>query len=200
VSLLDEYKSIYEKWLVPHAEILREILQDHLTGIEHIDSISVRAKSPSRFVQKSIKKLENSDPKYLDPLTQIQDQIGARIVVFYKSDVEIVSETLSKFFRPIEAQTLEPDETDRFAYMGQHFIFYLPTDIDLNGSTSPFFELQIKTLFQHAWAEASHDIAYKQLERPLNRHEERLIAFAASQSWGADNAFAEVVERISRES
>jgi ppGpp synthetase/RelA/SpoT-type nucleotidyltranferase len=58
-----------------------------------------------------------------------------------------------------------------------------------------FFELQIKTLFQHAWAEANHDLAYKPLV-PMSAHQRRLIAFTAAQAWGADQVFAQLVDEI----
>lgn len=192
------YNDRYKTELVPACGQLDDIIRDHLDTIEHVDSISVRAKSPDRFLAKATKLLENGKEKYPNPLGQIQDQIGARIVVFYKSDVEIVSEILGSYFRPIEAQTLEPDSLDAFGYMGRHFVFSLPVDIAMPENGCQLFELQVKTLFQHAWAEASHDIAYKQLSRKLANSERRLIAFAAAQAWGADNAFSEISEEISR--
>lgn len=59
-----------------------------------------------------------------------------------------------------------------------------------------FFELQIKTIFQHAWAEAEHDSVYNQFSGSLNRDEKRLIAYVAAQAWGADNSFAVVMEQL----
>jgi len=40
-------------------------------------------------------------PKYEDPLNQIQDQVGARIVTFYASDVERIRLEVEKYFNPI---------------------------------------------------------------------------------------------------
>jgi putative GTP pyrophosphokinase len=52
-----------------------------------------------------------------------------------------------------------------------------------------FFELQIKTLFQHAWSEADHDLGYKPGDQPLTSEQKRLIAFTSAQAWGADHIF-----------
>lgn len=195
-NILRDYTKIYNESLLPTVDNLRAFLSDILRDQERIDSISVRAKSPDRFLAKAEKTNRDGNLKYSNPLAQIQDQIGARIIVFYKSDVELVSGIVDTYFRKIEAQILEPEEINAFGYMGKHFIMHIPKETSVDGLKNSFFELQIKTLFQHAWAEASHDIAYKQLSRDLTPLEKRLIAFAAAQSWGADNAFAEIFEKL----
>jgi len=57
------------------------------------------------------------------------------------------------------------------------------------------FELQIKTLFQHAWAESEHDLAYKPVE-DLPKDQRRRVAFVAAQAWGADHILHELVEEL----
>lgn len=83
--------------------------------------------------------------------------------------------------------------------MGKHFILAVPEDLieDAHVDRTPkFFELQIKTLFQHAWSEAEHDLAYKPSE-PLTQLQRRQVAFTAAQAWGADQLFAQLHEEIS---
>jgi hypothetical protein len=46
-----------------------------------------------------------------------------------------------------------------------------------------FFELQIMTLFQHAWSEANHDIGYKPGSVRLDLGAERRLAFTSAQAW-----------------
>ena len=67
--------------LLPPAERLETHLKSVFEGYPRIDRISVRPKSVERFVGKAEKQTEGR-PKYTDPLNQIQDQIGARIVTF----------------------------------------------------------------------------------------------------------------------
>ena len=68
---------------------------------------------------------------------------------------------------------------------------------DLNSDHIPeVFELQIKTVFQHAWSECAHDIEYKQNE-PLTHDDLRKVAFTAAQTWGADNIFEELNQKYS---
>ena len=54
--------------------------------------------------------------------------------------------------------------------------------------TPRFFELQVKTLFQHAWSEASHDIAYKP-DVPLSSLAETTDCLHGSSSLGQTKYF-----------
>ena len=172
-------------------------LNECLQGQARIDRISARAKDVDRFVKKALTQIEGRS-KYEDPLSQIQDQIGARIVVFYKSDVDRLNERVTRYFSAIEFRTVIPDDEAKFGYFGRHLILNLPNDVinaDMDRAHVPaFFELQIKTLFQHAWSEADHDLGYKPGQNPLTSEQERLIAFTSAQAWGADHIFDRLVQ------
>ena len=190
-----EYTTRYEGLLKPLAVKLEYLLRDHLEGVSHIDRIGARAKLPQRFADKAVKVLEDGTLKYSHPFEQVQDLIGVRVVVFYKQDVDVVSKIVEKYFTRIEKREVVPDSESSFGYVGKHFILTVPADViadDADTSRLPkFFELQIKTLFQHAWSEANHDLAYKP-ENVLSSQQTRLIAFTAAQAWGADHHFAQL--------
>lgn len=195
---LDEaYNARYELVLQPLAIRLEEYMRD-LVIYPRLDRISARPKSPKSFLEKS-EKLENGVKKYLDPLNQIQDQIGARIVGYYSIDIKPICEIVESYFAPIEEKFIVPDSDKEFDYEGKHYILFIPKDLitpDLPTVHCPmFFELQIKTLFQHAWAEADHNLAYKPFEK-LTRHQKRQVAFTAAQAWGADHIFNELVGEL----
>ncbi len=111
-----------------HSRRLRAHLRDIFGSYQRIDRISVRAKSVDRFVAKAEKEIEGKR-KYDDPLTQIQDQLGARIVTFYKSDVEKLTAEVAKYFRHIESLQIVPESESEFGYEGMHFVLFLPRDI-----------------------------------------------------------------------
>jgi len=171
-----------------------------LEGVRRIDRITARAKSVDRFVEKALRREEGGQLKYSDPLQQIQDQIGARIVVVYLSDVVRVAAVVENHFRMIEARDLIPESESEFGYFGKHFVCLMPTDVFdteiVEGAGPRFFELQIKTLFQHAWSEAGHDLAYKPSSELSSLHK-RKVAFTAAQAWGADTIFDELHRELS---
>ena len=178
---------------------LESHLRSVVDGLPHIDRVGARAKSPDRFIAKAAKK-ENDALKYDNPFVQIQDQIGGRITVFYLRDVEICKERVTKFMTFIESQDKSPSTESEFGYFGAHFIMNLPDDVIPDGADRDlipdFFELQIKTLFQHAWSEAHHDLGYKSV-RDLTSLEKRKVAFTAAQAWGADTIFEDLAMALS---
>ena len=199
-ELRAEYERRHRDILQPLAARLTDQLAVDVRGLPRIDRISARAKSADRFLGKATKTAADGARKYKDPLNQIQDQIGARIVVFYLDDVEAVSKTIESYHRPIEAKLLVPESLNGFGYFGKHYILALPEDLfadDADRTRSPqFFELQIKTLFQHAWSEAEHDVGYKP-EDTLTELQSRQLAFAAAQAWGADQIFCQIRRELS---
>lgn len=194
-ELLSEYGARHGTMLMPLASKLQAHIQEMLIGIPRIDRVSARAKSPDRFLGKAMKRKDDGALKYEHPFEQIQDLVGARVIVFYKQDVDAVSAAVDRYLRRIEGKDLVPDAVNQFGYIGRHFILAVPEDvIDDNADRvkiPEFFELQVKTLFQHAWSEAEHDLAYKPSE-PLSTLQQRQIAFTAAQAWGADQIFEQL--------
>ena len=194
IQPLESYRSRFPD-LSRVATDLQKFIASHLTDLPRIDRVSARAKSPERFDAKANKKLEDGSLKYSDPMTQIQDQIGARVVVFYETDVAPVADVLETYFRHVERQEHVPDSYWKFGYFGLHWVFALPGDVipsDVSVLGMPrFFELQVKTLFQHAWSEANHELAYKAPAK-LSSDQQRRFAYTAAQAWGADRVFREL--------
>jgi|ERR1043166_202526 ppGpp synthetase/RelA/SpoT-type nucleotidyltranferase len=170
-------------------------LREYFAGVPRLDRINARAKSVERFMGKALT-VEKGMRKYSEPLRQIQDQIGARIITFYISDVGRIAEIVEKYYRPIESKIIVPDSEWEFGYFGRHYILVVPSDVIdplMDKAAIPeFFELQIKTLFQHAWPEANHDLGYKPGSVPLTSDAVRRLAFTSAQSWGADRMFEEL--------
>lgn len=197
-DLRQKYMERSASFLEPVAQLLRSELKRLLEGIPRIDRITSRAKSVESFMRKATSVVDGGE-KYEAPLEDIQDQIGARIVVFYRSDIRAIEERIGRYFGGIEERSVEPESVSAFGYEGTHYILFIPETVlreEHLGIDGPrVFELQIKTLFQYAWGQAGHDLAYKPL-RPLSRDQNRRIAFAAAQAWGADRLFDELFQEL----
>jgi ppGpp synthetase/RelA/SpoT-type nucleotidyltranferase len=197
-DLKSTYETRYKDYLLPLSQDLERLLRDLLKEHHRIDRIVARPKSAQRFLAKAAKKSKGK-PRYSEPLAQIQDQVGARIVTFYLDDVKGVENIIDDYFSHIEKRDVYPDEPSEFGYEGKHYILFVPPDLLVRYPDEIIqprvFELQIKTLFQHAWGEADHDLGYKSA-RPLSHEQKKLVAYAASQAWGADRVFNELAQQL----
>jgi len=196
-ALESEYADRHQTALVPTAEALRLHIADLLRGEPRIDRVTARAKDPASFLKKA-ETLVRGKSKYKEPLSQIQDQLGARIITFFKSDVERIDAIVRSFFKPIEFRDRVPESEWEFGYFGRHYVLIVPTDVKAESidckKIPDFFELQVKTLFQHAWSEADHDVGYKPGSTPLTPEEKRKLAYTSAQAWGADQMFDELFQ------
>ena len=101
-------------------------------------------------------KLELKGSKY-NSLADITDIFGMRIITFYIDDVDKVASVVERLFEvdwdnSVDKRKLH--EVDRFGYMSLHYICRHPD--------FPFrFEVQMRTILQHAWANMNHDTGYK---------------------------------------
>lgn len=203
-EILDLYAKRYN-FLTEAAKDLKSDLTNTFDNIPrteiHIDRIDTRAKGIDRFVDKALKE-KDGKLKYQNPMNEIQDQIGARILVLYLKDVENVGNRIHDYYTNFEDINKEPDNDHEFKYFGRHMILTMPQEIrDKYGKENipVVFELQIKTLFQYAWSECEHDLNYKHIEGgELGKEEQRLLALSSAQSWGSDKIFDELLTKIQK--
>lgn len=173
------------------ASNLAAAVRDHLASTSRVDDIRFRAKSPESFIDKVC--VRRVDPPYDAPLLEVEDQVAGRVNVFFLSDVERVRERLGDLFGAVEVSERRPAKVTEFDYEGLHSIYNIPPQVKPDGweerdDLPATFELQVRTLFQHAWAEPQHDIAYKP-NTELEFDERREVAWVAASAWGADQAF-----------
>jgi putative GTP pyrophosphokinase len=189
-----DYTSIYPT-LEKIAAKLEEQLTEILIATPNIDRVICRVKGIESFMAKTNKQEKDGGLKYAVPMREIQDMVGARVVVYYKTDVQSVRDIISEYYPTVEKVHIVPDDATKFGYEGFHMVCFIPNSIFSsreNPLVSNFFELQIKTLYQHAWSQSNHGLGYKP-GTELSSDNQRMLAFVAAQSWGADKALAELV-------
>jgi putative GTP pyrophosphokinase len=175
---------------------LRAKAEQALDGVPHVDRIAFRVKDGSSFAHKSLP--EGKPPAYEHPLIEVEDQVAGRVLVFFSHDLEVVDKRLRAWFLGMVEETKRrPGNAAEFGYESDHYVIVIdehlkPEGWQDRGEMPVTFELQIRTLFMHAWAEPQHDLGYKGGELPND--EKRLHAWVAASAWGADRAFEEAWE------
>ncbi len=197
-NIIKVYDDIFQDLEQIKTKLLQN-LKDTLKKCSNIDAINFRVKSEKSFLGKV--KIMGKDEvlKYPHPFREVQDIIGGRVIVYYKSDIEPIVRELENNYNRVEKIKIVPDDEKEFGYEGFHFIFFTPTHIYNpyrdNINIPYFFELQVKTLYQHAWAQSEHGLGYKS-GCDLPPLIKRKLAFLAAQSWGADQILEELVNDV----
>lgn len=204
----DELEDRYRLRLAVLRDLARSLAartSDALEHVPHVDRIVFRVKDVDSFVEKARKPEDDSlpkneqTPKYSDPLTEIEDQVAGRVLTFFRDDMPLVRDALTEWFGAVERVVKEPTGPKEFDYESEHFVFAIaehlkPEGWDNDPEMPTTFEVQVRTLFMHAWAEPQHDLGYKgdELENDLKRE----LAWVAASSWGADRTLSDVALKL----
>ncbi len=150
-----------------YVELIRTLLDE--AGIDYL-SVRGRTKSVASFAAKASRLLPE-DGSQADPLEQITDQIGVRVITYVRSDVAAVAELLDNEFTILHDRDLgeETARAGRFGYASRHLLVQLDAESEAYaddpdtgaGLAEHRASVQVRTVLQHAWAEFEHDIRYK---------------------------------------
>ena len=102
-------------------------------------------------------KLKLKGGKYKD-IFDITDLVGVRVITFYIDDVDKVASILERLFEIDWENSIDKrkaHEIDSFGYLSLHYI------CRMNEFKSIRFEVQMRSILQHAWANMNHDTGYK---------------------------------------
>ncbi|WP_164604495.1 RelA/SpoT domain-containing protein [Rhodopseudomonas sp. BR0M22] len=125
-------------------------------------SVSGRTKSLDGALEKIRRK------KYSNPEERLTDLSGIRVITYLESQVSQVETIIRILFAVDEANSLDRSSvlgSDKIGYRSAHFVCSLGTtreklpEYDSLGNLK--FEIQVRTVLQHAWAELAHDRSFK---------------------------------------
>jgi putative GTP pyrophosphokinase len=120
-----------------------------------IHSIAHRVKSRESLRRKLLR-----PDKIYRALSDVTDVLGIRIVTYFEDATFQVASSIEQALR------VHLDHSDdkrrllhstEFGYRSLHYVCSLPQ----HGMEGFRFEIQIRTILQHAWAEIEHDLGYK---------------------------------------
>jgi ppGpp synthetase/RelA/SpoT-type nucleotidyltranferase len=180
--------------LIQIADTLLDVIEGKCQGQAGFVFAARRVKDVESFVEKA-KKIDKAtgNPRYPEPLVDIHDQIGCRVIVRGTRYVSPVRRLLQQRFDAYEIDPKKPDDPGLFGYAALHMESPIPEGLlgrhPKVATTS--FEIQIATLYQYAWTEMEHG-HYKADGSLLTYEQRRLVAAAAALSLTADELFEQV--------
>lgn len=170
---LDAYavhRPLYEDAATLAAQLIGQSIADMPVFIH---SVIGRAKS----VESASAKVKEKG--YGRPKSQLTDVIGVRVITAYALAVDLVINRLRDRYLVDEKNSVDKRVKlgmDTFGYRSVHLIISMGKTGDLSGAgdllASIKVEVQVRSLMEHAWAEAEHETRYKsgvKLSTPIHR-------------------------------
>jgi len=159
-------------------------------GINYL-SVTARTKSVASFAEKADRSVDGRRV-FTDPLSEITDQIGLRVITFLRDDVTTVANLLGDEMQLLDDRDMGQvtAREGRWGYASRHLLVALP------GEQQPA-SIQVRTVLQHAWAEFEHDIRYKgSIPEEDAPDLDRRFTLAAGLLELADSEFSAIRERL----
>lgn len=146
----------YEKLCAEVAYILNRELNK---GEIEFSTITYRAKTLNSFLEKIQRKT------YQDPISEITDFAGVRVVCLYVDDLHKLEEIVAGHFEIVKKiDKLTNKKSDQFGYGAIHFLVRLGKNFSgarYDDLKDLVCEIQTRTVLQDAWAIIDHHLVYK---------------------------------------
>lgn len=162
---IEAYSSVrkhYEKL----ARYVYDLVEDQIDRTI-VHKIEYRAKEIDSFRKKCSKIGQDGAPRYPEPLKDLTDLAGVRVIVFVRDNVDVVCAKIQELLDIFENEDVGDRvyRAGKFGYQSRHLLARLGNDRKDLAENRKFAdlvcEIQVRTILQHAWAEMEHDIQYK---------------------------------------
>ena len=158
--ILEDYRKQRDAFIT-----LGDTVHTMLSDIVNDLGLSVLAVEHRVKAEKSLAgKLERKGDSY-NTLEDITDILGCRVVCFLSDEIDKIGQRVEESFvidweNSSDKRALIKE--DSFGYLSLHYICSLPFgDKWPDEICGKKFEIQIRTILQHAWSAINHDIGYK---------------------------------------
>ncbi|MBN9643629.1 GTP pyrophosphokinase family protein [Corynebacterium mendelii] len=189
----------YRDWVRAHpaaAEDFTDAIEDLLVdaGVTY-DRVTCRVKKWRSLKTKATSLTPGGELFYRQPWKEINDIVGVRVTTFCSTEIPQVIEVLREAFTVLKSvdKTAQTRISGSFGYGSHHLICRIDTAVDGLADYAGFtFEVQIRTVLQHAWAEFEHDIRYKRGSAVLDPRIDRAFTLTAGLIELADQQFDQI--------
>lgn len=196
---LEKLKIEYDD-LKPVANRLSISLKDELERLLEVEGIrlgfpiQVRVKTWESLVDK----ITSGRFNIKETVIELQDLIGIRIITLFKTDANRICELIKKTIQTIKFyNTLDRLESNQFGYSSYHIVGKIPEDWtkvpSFKGTDTLKFEIQVRTISEHTWAEVSNALQYKQ-ESDIPKQLLRAIGRVSALLELVDSEFERLIE------
>lgn len=179
--IMSEYyqnMEVYKKLKHDVEEIISTLLD--MNQIK-ISNMTLRIKSEEALQNKVISKAKY---KHLDEITDI---LGCRIITLFENDVDRIFELISENFEVVEIvdkRKKQKVNNIEFGYTSLHIVVKFTDErcklVEYQKYHNILFEIQLRTVLQHAWAEVEHGLGYKSFYEPPMEIKRKLNRLAAT--------------------
>ena len=204
---LRELHARYDEWTAAHprakedfAGAIGELLSD--AGLA-FDNVTARVKTWRSLRIKAMRRTAGGEFSYPDPWHDIHDIVGVRVTTYHSNEIPDVLAVLGDSLeveRTID-KTAETRISGQFGYGSHHLVCRVGENAP--PGLAPYrgqqFEVQVRTVLQHAWAEFEHDIRYKSPDGVIDPRIDRAFALAAGLIELADQQFDQVAAILDEE-
>jgi ppGpp synthetase/RelA/SpoT-type nucleotidyltranferase len=152
ISRIQEFRLVLERLI----QVLLE------AGGIRVHSVTSRVKSKNSVMRKLERPGKERD------INSLTDLLGVRIITYFRDEVDAVAKLIEREFLIDPENSIDKRnvlDPDRFGYLSLHHIAQLNQTRSALAEYRSYkdirFELQIRSILQHAWAEIEHDLGYK---------------------------------------
>jgi ppGpp synthetase/RelA/SpoT-type nucleotidyltranferase len=196
-NIYQEKLTFYEGFAHKLRELVTELIHKQDIEVAHIEA---RTKSVESFVEK----IGREGKDYSNPLNEITDLVGIRVITYYREDIDKIGKIIREEFDIDWENSVDPSqvlEPDTFGYLSIHYVVsLLETRSELpewEGYRNLKAEIQVRTVLQHAWAEIEHTLLYKTPQEIPNDLRRQLFRLSALLEL-ADEQFSAIQQIIKR--
>lgn len=186
----DDRRELFQDLAATCEGLIRQLLQ-----VQEIEFHSVNGRVKDKV--KLHEKLTREGKNY-KKLAEVTDVVGIRVITHFESEIDNIGSLLEGEFDIDKDNSVDKRQIlapDRFGYLSVHYVCSLtPRRLTLKENQrfrNLKFEIQVRSILQHAWAEIEHDLGYKsdhEVPRPIRRRFSRIAGLLEI----ADQEFAAI--------